>query len=207
MRRYRLHDTTRGLAMLLGAGTAGLLLWVATQVGQQTTGRFWASMGIVAGAGLAFAVLQAVGGWTKGLRLRLSIGAFVLGFLPALVVSVWVLLATQPGGGWHGGRIASWSSSIGVLDVVHDLGLWHGVLAFGLGAVLGLSLGVVPVAGEVVVVDDAPAATAGAPAVVTTTADEPLDRWAADEPLVAEREAAQKAEPNTVVVGRTDESA
>jgi hypothetical protein len=205
MRRYRLHDTTRGLSMLLGAGTAGLLLWVATQVGQQTTGRFWASMGIVAGAGLAFAILQAVGGWTKGLRLRLSVGTFVLGFLPVLVVSGWVLMATQPGGGWHGGKIASWSSSIGVLDVVHDLGLWHGVLAFGLGAVLGLSLGVVPVAGEVVVLDDAPAATAPAPAVVTTTDDQPLDRWAADEPLAAEREAAQKAEPNTVVVGRNDE--
>jgi hypothetical protein len=206
MRRYRLHDTTRGLTTLLGAGTAGLLLWVATQVGQQTTGRFWASMGIVAGAGLAFAVLQAVGGWTKGLRLRLSLGPFVLGFLPALVVSGWVLMATQPGGGWHGGRIASWSSSIGVLDVVHDLGLWHGVLAFGLGAVLGLSLGVVPVAGEVVVLDDAPAATEAAPSVVTTTDDRPLDRWAADEPLAAEREAAQKAEPHTVVVGRTDET-
>jgi hypothetical protein len=205
MRRYRLHDTTRGLSMLLGAGTAGLLLWVATQVGQQTTGRFWASMGIVAGAGLAFAILQAIGSWTKGLRLRLSVGTFVLGFLPALVVSGWVLMATQPGGGWHGGKIASWSSSIGVLGVVHDLGLWHGVLAFGLGAVLGLSLGVVPVAGEVVVLDDAPAAAAPAPAVVTTTDDEPLDRWAVDEPLAAEREAAQKAEPNTVVVGRNDE--
>jgi hypothetical protein len=201
MRRYRLHDTTRGLMTLLAAGTAGLLLWVATQVGQQTTGRFWASMGIVAGAGVAFAILQAVGGWTKGLRLRLSVGTFVLGFVPALVVSGWVLMATQPGNGWHEGRIASWSSSIGVLDVVHDLGLWHGVIAFGLGAVLGLSLGVVPVAGEVVVLDDAVAAGGAAPAGVATT-EGPLDRWAADEPLAAEREAALKAEPHTVVVGR-----
>jgi hypothetical protein len=191
----------------LAAGTAGLLLWVATQVGQQTTGRFWASMGIVAAAGLGFALLHGLGGWTKGLRLRLSPGTFVLGFLPTLVVAGWVLMATQPGNGWHGGTVASWSSSIGVLDVVHDIGLWHGVLAFGLGLILGLSLDTVPVASEVVVADAVPAPQ-DAPVVVTQDAEgapEPADRWAADEPLVAEREAAQKAEPRTVVVGPTRE--
>lgn len=205
MRRYGLHDTTRGLMTALAAGTAGLLLWVATRVGEQTTGRFWASMGIVAGAGLAFALLQAIGGWTKGLRLRLSPGTFVLGFLPSLVVSGWILLATQPGSGWHGARVASWSSSIGVLDVVHDIGLWHGVLAFGVGLVLGLSLDVVPVVSEVVVADTVPAPE-DAPVVATTDAPVvPADRWATDEPLAAEREAALTAEPKTVVVGPTHE--
>ena len=151
MRRYGLYDATRGLTTAIAAGTAGLLLWLATQVGQQTTLRFWASMGIVAGAGLVLALAQAIGGWTKGLRLRLSPGTFVLGFVPVLVVAGWILMATQPGNGWHDGRIASWSSSLGVLDVVHDLGLWHGVLAFGLGLVLGLSLDTVPAGDEVVV--------------------------------------------------------
>jgi len=187
----------------LAAGTAGLLLWVATQVGQQSTGRFWASMGIVAAAGLAFALLHGLGGWTKGLRLRLSPGTFVLGFLPTLIVAGWVLMATQPGNGWHGSTVASWSSSIGVLNVVHDIGLWHGVLAFGLGLILGLSLDTVPVASEVVVADAVPAPQ-DAPVVATQDA-EAADRWAADEPLVAEREAAQKAEPRTVVVGPTRE--
>ncbi|HEY8705077.1 MAG TPA: hypothetical protein VIL98_10000 [Gaiellaceae bacterium] len=197
MRRYGFHDTTRGLTTALAAGTAGLLLWLATQVGQQTTLRFWASMGIVAGAGLLFAVAQAIGGWTKGLRLRLSQGTFLLGFLPALVVIGWILLATQPGTGWHAGRFASWSSSIGVLDVVHDLGLWHGVLAFGLGLVFGLSLDTVPtVAAAEMMVDETPAP---APAPVVT------DRWAADEPSAAEREAALAAEPHTVVVGPSHE--
>src|SRR5437763_1309965 len=51
MRRYRLYDTSRGLVTLLAAGVAGLLLWVATLVGVQSTTRFWESMGIVAAGG------------------------------------------------------------------------------------------------------------------------------------------------------------
>ena len=45
---------------------AGLLLWVAAQVGVQSTARFWAAMGIVAGGGLALSLLPALGGWTSG---------------------------------------------------------------------------------------------------------------------------------------------
>jgi hypothetical protein len=192
MRRYGLHDTTRGLTTAVAAGAVGLLLWLATHVGQQSTARFWTSMWIVAGAGLVFALAQAVGGWTKGLRLRLSKGTFLLGFLPSLVVVGWILMATQPGGGWHGGRIASWSSSLGLLDVVHDVGLWHGVLAFGLGLVLGLSLDTVPAAGEVVVLDEGRA---------------PREHRTADEPLSAERNAVVAAEePHAVVVGPGDET-
>jgi hypothetical protein len=190
MRRFGLYDATRGLTTAIAAGTAGLLLWLATHVGQQTTPRFWASMGIVAGAGLVVAAAQALGGWTKGLRLRLSPGTFLIGFLPALVVAAWILMATQPGSGWHEGSIASWSSSLGVLNVVHDLGLWHGVLAFGLGLMLGLSLDTVPAGDEV---------------VVERTTATALDRRAADEPVTAEREAALAAEPHTVAVGPRDE--
>jgi hypothetical protein len=190
MRRYGLYDATRGLTMAVAAATAGVMLWLATQVGQQTTARFWASMGIVAAAGLIVALAQAIGGWTSGLRFRLSLGTLLIGFLPTLVVTAWILMANQPGNGWNEGRIVSWSSSIGVLNVVHDLGLWHGVIAFGLGLVLGLSLDTVPAVEEV---------TAGAAPAPAT------DRWAADEPLTAERAAAHAAEPRTVVVGPRDE--
>lgn len=194
MRRYGLYDVTRGLTTAIAVAAAGLLLWLATQVGEQSTLRFWASMAIVAGAGLVVALAQAIGGWTKGLRFRLSPGTFALGFVPTLVVAGWVLLATQPGTGWHEGRIASWSSSLGVLDVVHDLGLWHGVLAFGLGLVLGLSLDTVPALDT--------AATAYTPETAPDTAPVVVDRRAADEPLTAERDVA--TEPNTVVVGPRD---
>jgi hypothetical protein len=194
MRRYGLYDITRGLTMAVAAGTAGLLLWTATQVGQQTTARFWAELGIVAAAGLVLALAHAVGGWTKGLRLRLSPGTFLLGFVPVLLCVCWVLMATQPGNGWQEGRIVSWSQSMGLLGVVHSLGLWSGVLAFGFGLMLGFTVDAVPVADlEPIAVEERPAATT-----------QPIDRWAADEPLTSEREAARKAEPRTVVVGPHD---
>jgi len=210
MRRYGLYDATRGLMTALAVGVAGFLLWVATQVGVQTTGSFWAAMGIVAGAGLLFALLPALGGSVHGgLRLRLSPGTFLLGFIPTLVVVGWVLMATQPGGGWHEGRVVSWSESIGVFGVVHALGLWHGVLAFGLGAVLGMSLDAVPALAtdaEDVVVDRRE--TTGPtwrrrPAETTTMAETD-----ADAPLTVEqrqREAAARAEPHTVTVGPAEE--
>ena len=61
MRRYGLYDATRGLTTLAAAGAAGVLLWAATLVGQRTDGRFWAEMGIVAGAGLVMAISQVIG--------------------------------------------------------------------------------------------------------------------------------------------------
>jgi hypothetical protein len=191
MRRYGLYDATRGLTTAIAAGAAGALLWVAAQVGQQTTGRFWAEMGIVAVAGLVLSLAQVIAGWTKGLRLRLSPGTLVLGFVPVLVVAGWILMATQPGSGWHEGRFASWSSSIGVMGLVHALGLWHGVLAFGFGLVLGLAFDTVPA-----LVEDEARAPVTAPGTVTS-----MDRRAADDALTAEREAAHEEQPDTVVVG------
>jgi len=193
MRRYGLYDATRGLTTLAAAGVAGLLLWAATRVGQQTDGRYWAELAIVAGAGLVLALSQLVGNWTKGLRVRMSPGTFALGFLPVLVCVGWILMAGEPGHGWEEGRITSWSGNIGLTGIVHDLALWQGVLAFGLGLVFGLSLDAVPeamIAGDV---ERRPAAV--------VPASGPVDRRAADEPLAAERRAAQDAEPHTVTVG------
>ncbi|MHB8470774.1 MAG: hypothetical protein ACYDCH_13630, partial [Gaiellaceae bacterium] len=141
-------------------------------------GRFWAETGIVAGAGLVLALPQIVGSWTSGLRLRLSPGTFLLGFVPVLVCAGWILAAGQPGNGWLGTTLSRWSGDAGLLGLVHALALWHGVLAFGLGFVLGLTLDGVPAAGDV----------------------DAVDRTAADEPLTAERRAAA-AQPRTIVVG------
>ena len=44
MRRYGLYDVSRGLTIALAAALAGLGLWGATQVGMQSTGRFWLAM-------------------------------------------------------------------------------------------------------------------------------------------------------------------
>src|SRR3954469_6993227 len=190
MRRYGFFYLSRGLTLAVAAALAGLGLWGATQIGMQTTGRFWLSMLIVAGAGLLIALAGHVGTWTKGLRLRVSPGTFVLAFLPVLVVTGWILIATQPGNGWQEGRLHSWSSSIGILGVVHSIGLWHGVLAFGLGLMLGLSLDGVP----------APAPEEEAAPAYAGTAP------AADEPVAAERRYAGSREPVTPSAAPTEET-
>jgi hypothetical protein len=161
MRHYGIYDAARGLTLGFAAALAGFALWGASQVGTQTAGRFWIAMAIVGAAGLLLALANHVGTWTKGLKLRLSPSTFALAFLPVLVCVGWILLASQPGHGWEEGRIHSWSNSIGILGLVHSVGLWRGVLALGLGLVLGLSFDGVP-----------------APEV---------DEAAADEPVAAER--------------------
>lgn len=185
MRRYGLYDATRGLTLALAAALAGLLLFLATHVGQQSTARFWAEMAIVAAAGLVLALAPVLGGWSSGLRLRLSPGTLVLGFVPVLVVVGWILMATQPGNGWHEGTVVRWSHDLGLMGVIQALGLWHGVLAFGFGLVLGTSVDAVPVSmvEPVAVANDADA---------PTTAEE----------RAQQRAAARRAEPPLVTVGR-----
>jgi hypothetical protein len=195
MRRYGLYDATRGLTTALAAGLAGLLLWTATLVGTQTDVRFWEAMGIVAAAGLVLSLSQVVGGWTKGLGLTLSPSTFFLGFLPVLVCVGWILMATQPGHGWHEGTIVSWSHNVGLMGLIHSLGLWHGVLAFGFGLVLGMSFDTIPAPLA------APVAAPAAEPVVERRPVATMDRRVADEPVAAERAAAQEAEPHTVTVG------
>jgi hypothetical protein len=191
MRTNGIYDATRGLTLAVAAGVSGLLLYLATHVGQTTTVRFWESMGIVAGAGLVLALAHLLGSWTKGLRVRISPSTFLLAFLPVLVCVGFVLMATQPGSGWHEGTVVSWANSLGVMDVAHDLGLWHGVLAFGFGLTLGMSFDTVPARERESV------AWRQRPTVAT-----PMDTEVADEPLAAEREAAHAAEPHTVTVGK-----
>jgi len=178
MRRYGIYDTSRGLTLALAAALAGLGLWGAAQVGTQTTGRFWLAMTIVAGAGLLIALANHVGTWTKGLTMRLSRGTFALAFVPVFVCVGWILLASQPGSGWQEGRIDSWSNSIGIFGIVHSIGLWHGVLAFGFGLMLGLSLDGVPASAD----ETEQAYAARLNTTASQTADEPVAaerRWSA----------------------------
>lgn len=165
MRSFGMYDATRGLTLALFAGLGGLAVWGATQVGTYATWRFWVAMAIVAAAGLVLALARHLGTWTKGLRLRLSVGTLVLAAFPVLVCVAWILLASQPGTGWQEPRIDSWSNSLGILGAVHAIGLWRGVLAFGLGVVLGLSVDGVPAQSVEGVASHtlAPAAASGPP--------------------------------------------
>jgi hypothetical protein len=205
MRSYGMYDASRGLTLALAAALAGLGLWGAAEVGTQTTGRFWIAMAIVAGAGLLMALANHVGTWTKGLRMRISPSTFVIAFLPVLVCVGWILIATQPGSGWQEGRLDQWSNSIGIMGLVKSVGLWHGVLAFGFGLVLGQCFDGVPAPAveEVPAYDDA--AYGAAPVAERAPADEPVTaerRWTAASrrgaPTAPPEEAPTTEEPTRV---------
>lgn len=134
-----MYGTVRGVATLVGAGIAGGLIWLSTQIGQGSTGGYWAAVGILAGAGLTMAVSQLAGGWTKWGVPRISAGVFLIGFLPVLVVAGWVLLAGQPDSNWFQRHVDSWSGSIAIDGPVHDLRSVLVGLAFGLGLVFGFT--------------------------------------------------------------------
>ena len=51
-----------------------------------------------------------------------------------------MLIAAQPNGNWFRGHVRDWSTDIHVGSVVHDLGTYAPVLAFGLGALLAFAL-------------------------------------------------------------------
>lgn len=127
---------TRGIATLAGAAVAGALLWFATQVGTESAGEYWATYGLIAAAGLAMALSQILGGWTKWGWPRFSLGVFLLAFLPLLVIGGWIFLARQPADMLN---TSNWSRDIGVYGAVLDLGNILPAIAFGIGLVFGLS--------------------------------------------------------------------
>ncbi len=175
---------TRGLSTLAGAAVAGILLWFATQVGAESAGEYWATYGLVAAAGLTMALSQILGGWTKWGWPRFSIGVFLLGFLPALLVGGWVLLARQPAD-WM--NTSNWSRDLGIHGLVADLGNILPAIAFGLGLTFGFSFDTAGPRREVVDVDEREHGDVRR-----------LDRTDADEPLTADRGA--YAPPPTVPV-------
>jgi hypothetical protein len=189
-----MYGLTRATITLIAAAAAGLLVWLATRINGDTVGGFWAVYGLIAGAGLVMALSQLLGGWTKWGWPRLAITFLLTAFVPIAFVSMWIVLAAEPGNGWFHRHVLSWSSDIHVLGLVNDLKEYVSVFAFGIGLVFGYSF---DTAGPVVrsrdVVDERRVETAppetrrgllGRRRPVTTTNDGP----AADEPLTADRE-------------------
>jgi hypothetical protein len=129
----------RAIFTLIGVGVAGFLIWLATLFELDQTNEFWAAMGLVAAAGLALGLSQLFGGWTKWGLPVLSPGVFLFAFVPTAVIVGWILLATQPEGGWQQSRLEGWSDDLGLLGFVQDMGLFSSALALGLGLVLAFS--------------------------------------------------------------------
>jgi hypothetical protein len=180
-----MYRASRVVATLAAAAIAGVLLWVATYLERGETYGYWAAYGIVAAAGLVFALAQ-IRGRSGNPPLM-----FLLVFLPVLVAAGWVLLAMQPHSNWFRSHVLAWSSDIGIRDLVHDLGTWLGVLAFGIGYALGLVFEPAPAA----VVEERVARPAMAPGA--------YDRTASDEPLTAERREVSSTDGDRHVVTRT----
>jgi hypothetical protein len=163
-----MNGISKAVATLAGAAIAGILLWAAANIGRHSTGGYWAAYGVVAAAGLIFALSQ--------LRSRRGNPPLLLlvAFVPVLIAAGWVLMAMQPHSDWLRTHVLAWSGDAGIRNVVEDVGIWVGVLAFGIGYTLGLCL-------------EPPAR-----AVVVTPPTH--DQAAADEPLAAERREVAEAE-------------
>jgi hypothetical protein len=134
-----MYGLTRATTTLIAAGGAGLLVWFATQVNLDHVGGFWAAYGLIAGAGLLMALSQLLGGWTKWGWPRLSATFLLTAFIPIAFVSLWIILAAEPGSGWFHRHVLSWSSDIHIQGLVNDLMEYVAVFAFGIGLVFGYS--------------------------------------------------------------------
>jgi hypothetical protein len=161
-----MYGLTRATVTLIAAAVAGLLIWIATQISDESNGGYWAVYGLIAAAGLVMALSQLLGGWTKWGWPRLSISVFLWALIPVAIVVLWIVVFHQPHGNWLRDHIRNWSNDISIDGLVKDFKEYVGVLAFGLGLVFGYSFD-----------------TTG-PVVRRTAADE-----AAAEPTVAARTA------------------
>jgi hypothetical protein len=215
-----MYGLTRVTTTLVAAGVAGLLIWIGTQINDESVGGFWAVYGLIAGAGLVMALSQLLGGWTKWGWPRLAVAFLLTAFVPIAVASLWIVLAAEPGNGWFHRHVLSWSGDIHIGGLVNDLREYASVFAFGIGLVFGFSLDTTGPRAREVAVDRTHAAMPPARrrgllrrrretvAPVTTTDG----GGAADEPLTAEREAATTPtertgdrETVTTTTRRTDE--
>ena len=139
-----MYGLTRASLTLVGVTVAGALLWLATQiipddVTSASRGDYWGALGLVALGGLAIALSQLLGGWTKWGWPRISGNVFLLGFLPTLIAGGWVLAAQEPENYWLGRHVRDWSGDIGIEGLVTDLGLMIPAIALGIGLVFGLT--------------------------------------------------------------------
>jgi MFS family permease len=130
---------TRAVLTLIGVATAVVLVWLAAEIGDDSTADYWALYGLVAAAGLGMALSQLLGGWTKWGWPRLSGTVFLLGFLPALLVAGWVIAAGQPSENWLQEHVVDWSDDLGLGGVVEDLLDLAGPLAFLAGLTFGFT--------------------------------------------------------------------
>ncbi len=181
MRRWN-----RALATLAAAAAAGFLLWFVPHFHRWTTGGYWGVMGLMAIAGVLIGLSQLHGRDGK------PTASFLVVFLPVLVAAGWVILAAEPQGNWIRDHVLSWSGDLGIDHAVHNLGEHVAVLAFGLGAVFGLTFEPKMARRGPKKADAAPSLEAATPSPPPAAADPVVEEPAAEEP------AAQQSEGGTL---------
>jgi hypothetical protein len=186
-----MYGLTRATVTLIAAAVAGFLIWLATQVGTDTNGDYWATYGLIAGAGLTMALSQLLGGWTKWGWPRVSINVFLWAFLPAAIAVLWIVCFHQPDANWFKDHVRDWSDDIGLEDFVNDFTNYVGVLAFGLGLVFGFTFDTTGPATEPFWRRRRAAAAAAAPGAAP-----PREREADEEEARRERVAQQEEAPS-----------
>jgi hypothetical protein len=138
-----MYGLTRGALTLIGAATAGVLLWLGASLVPDdeffSIGDYWSTAGLVAAAGLTMALSQLLGGWTKWGWPRVSGNVFLMAFLPVLIVGGWILAAAEPGDHWLGSHVRNWSEDLGIRGLIGDLTLMFPAIAFGIGLVFGFT--------------------------------------------------------------------
>lgn len=188
--------------MLVGAAIAGFLLWLATQLEGTDVAGYWALMGLAAAAGLVLALSQLAGGWTKWGAPRVTGGAFLLGFLPALVVGGWVLLASQPEGAFMQATAADWADQLALSGTLEALSPVLPAVALALGLLFGYTL---DTTGSRIVAAPAPANDTARPLDDgdevyeerhTHVDERHVGRHPEDEPVTAERDTASASTPD-----------
>jgi hypothetical protein len=112
----------------------------------------------------------------------------LLDFVPVLVCAGWVLLYAEPHANWFRNHVSRWSGDIGIRGVVHDVSMWNGVLAFGIGLVFAYTV---------------EPGMLGRRHTVVATEPAPMDEPVADEPTLAERQEAAATDSDTRNIERT----
>jgi hypothetical protein len=125
--------TGRTYTLLIGIGAAGALIWIATRIGGQATWRYWAVLGVLTGAGLAFALTQrtAYGAWAE-----VTPVAFLVALIVAVVCASWIAAVGEPQANWFRDHFSSWSHDLGIRSFVEHMTAYVSVIAFGFGALL-----------------------------------------------------------------------
>jgi hypothetical protein len=132
-------DVRRGLLVLAGVAAGGALVWTASQRDPTTTEGYWASVALLAAAGIALMVFWLLSTWRRNDRPLFDVASFLIGFMPTLIVAGWVVVSDQPNGNWFRSHVLAWSNDLGIGGVLEDLQSYGAVLAFATGLVFAFS--------------------------------------------------------------------